>query len=390
MNKSSKISILVVTILLILLQNVSSAEVKNVIVLICDGMGFEQVRAASMYGYGQEGQLCFEQYYRGEMTTHSANSHLDRLHVTCSAAAASALATGQKVNNRVVNYDVNDEPIKPMMKYQQEFGRATGIVTTSFVTDVTIAGFCAHCENRDASDASEIVAEEYLTQSRLNLLFGAYQADGSGMTPRKARLGGYQVARTRQSMLDMTKSIGNESVEGLRLMGLFAAAEEMPYEFDYNRQKGVLQSFEGMDLLLNYDLIPHLSEMAATAINILEDDPDGFFLMIEGVVDHAGHDNIIEHSVGEMLEFEATCQVVFDWVKDRDDTLVLIISDHETGGLRVIRNKGRGFMPEIFWGSTQHTGINVPVYATGQGAEEFEGVIDNTDIFKIIMKLTER
>jgi len=66
-----------------------------------------------------------------------------------------------------------------------------------------------------------------------------------------------------------------------------------------------------------------------------------------------------------------------------------VTADHECGGLWVVKNNRRGSMPDVFWGSKKHTGVNVPIYAVGQGAKEFIGVIDNTDIFKIIMKLTE-
>ena len=72
------------------------------IVMIGDGMGFEQVKAASLYAFGREGSLSFEKYYCGEVTTHSANSYLNKNHATDSAASITAMATGQKVNNKVM------------------------------------------------------------------------------------------------------------------------------------------------------------------------------------------------------------------------------------------------------------------------------------------------
>ena len=111
--------------------------------------------------------------------------------------------------------------------------------------------------------------------------------------------------------------------------------------------------------------------------------------MVEGArIDSAGHDNLIEFNVFETLEFTNAFQVVLNWAENRHDTLIIVTADHECGGLVVIKNRGKGFMPEVFWGSEDHTGANVPIYTVGEGAREFVGVIDNTEIFTKIMKLT--
>ena len=98
-----KSRLIVLFVVLILLGQTSYAAVKNVILMIGDGMGFEHVKAASLYAYGEEGELSFERYYRGEMMTHSANSHRVSYHATDSAAAATAMATGEKVNNGIIS-----------------------------------------------------------------------------------------------------------------------------------------------------------------------------------------------------------------------------------------------------------------------------------------------
>ena len=146
--------------------------------------------------------------------------------------------------------------------------------------------------------------------------------------------------------------------------------------------------------IIDYDTVPHLSEMTSAAIRALDNDPNGFFLMVEGGrIDKAAHINIIERNVFETLEFDRAFRVVMNWAKDREDTLIIVTADHECGGLKVLRNRGRGSMPDVLWSSRydstkDHTGVNVPVYAVGEGAENFAGVIDNTDIFKILVKLT--
>jgi alkaline phosphatase len=372
-------------IILILFGQISRAAVKNVIVMIGDGMGFEHVKAASLYAYGEEGKLSFEKYYCGELATHSADSHLVKYHATDSAAAATAMATGQKVKNGVISERAG-EPIKTILEYLKEQGKATGLITTVPVTHATPAGYGAHSRSRN--NHSDI-ANDYMTQSRPNLLFGAYYKNGKGMTVEKAEKAKYIVAITRQQMLDMVTPVDENSNEVFFMAGLFCP-DEMPWEYDYYHPQKILFPLEE-EHIPNYDVIPHLSEMTSAALCVLDNDPDGFFLMVEGgKIDWAGHDNIIEHSVFETLEFDRAFRRVMDWLEDRDDTLIVVTADHECGGLWVVKNNRKGFMPEVFWGSTNHTGINVPIYAVGQGAKEFAGVIDNTDLCKIIMKLTKK
>jgi alkaline phosphatase len=372
--------------ILVIMCQASSAEIKNVIILIGDGMGFEEVRAASMYAYGQEGMLTFERFYRGEVRTNSADSYLTRNHATDSAAAATAMATGHKVNNGVISEEAN-EPLKTLLEYSKDRGQATGLITTVFLTDATPAGFGAHAGTRN--NGADI-AEDYIKNSRPNILFGAYYNNNTGMPDNMVRLAGYNIVKTRQQMLNAIAEAGRNSGKDFHIAGLFTPGQDMPFEYDYYRQSRMLFPYEGMNLL-SYDVIPHLSEMTSAALNILDNNKDGFFLMVEcGGIDHADHANVLERSVYAVLEFEQACVNVFNWMWDRDDTLVVVTADHETGGLKIIKNNGRGYMPDVFWGGTDHSGINVPIYATGQGAEEFVGVIDDTDIFKTIKRLTEK
>jgi alkaline phosphatase len=380
-----KTCLLILVVVLVLLGQVSWAGVKNVVLMIGDGMGFEQVKAASLYAYGREGSLSFEKYYRGEMTTHSANSYLQDSHATDSAAAVTAMATGQKVDNSVLSQK-GDEPIKTILEYLQEEGKATGLVTTVPVTHATPAGFGAHTENRNNY---EEIADDYLNQTRPNVLFGAFYANGRGMTETKAKQADYMVAQTREQMHHIVWSADQNPTKEVFIVGLFSP-DEMPWEYDYYNPHRILFPEEKKSDSPGYDEVPHLSEMTAASLSLLGNDPDGFFLMVEGgKIDWACHDNIIEHCVFNTLEFDKAFQVVLNWADDQDDTLILVTADHECGGLRVVKNRGKGFMPEVFWGSTKHTGANVPVYAIGLGAEKFVGVIDNTELFTIILELSK-
>jgi alkaline phosphatase len=390
-----KSCLFIVITIFISLGQTSQAAVKNVILMIGDGMGFEQVKAASLYAYGEEGKLPFEKYYRGEVTTHSADSYLNNDHATDSASSATAMATGQKVDNKVIS-ERDGEPIPTILELLQKKGKATGLVTTVPITHATPAGFGAHTKHRDRN---RDIADDYLNETRPNILFGAYYKNGKGMTKTKAEKAGYEVVETREQMEHVVKSVSQNSTEEVFIAGLFSP-DSMPWEYDYYNPRKNPLSEEIKNEMPSYDTIPHLSEMTEAALSILNNDPNGFFLMVEGgKIDKAGHNNIIEDNVFETLEFTRAFLVALNWAQNRNDTLIIVTADHECGGLMVVKTPRKpvteprtGFMPEVFWGSLSrwHTGVNVPVYAIGPGAEEFVGVVDNTKIFTVIKKITEQ
>jgi hypothetical protein len=157
---------------------------------------------------------------------------------------------------------------------------------------------------------------------------------------------------------------------------------------DTEAETMVFGQFGAVILPYEYDglgELPHLSEMAATALSILDNEPNGFFLMIEGGrIDHACHDNDIPRSILETTEFDKTVQVAMDWAAGRTDTLILVCADHETGGLTVVANNGAGAWPTVDWSSTGHTEANIPVYAWGMNAKLISGVMDNTEMFEVV------
>jgi alkaline phosphatase len=151
-----------------------------------------------------------------------------------------------------------------------------------------------------------------------------------------------------------------------RVSGQFGE-DHLPYEYDGD-----------------YSTLPHLSEMTAVALDILDDDPEGFFLMVEGGrIDHAGEDNELERNVFETIEFAHAVQVARDWAGNRRDTLILVTADHEAGGLTVLEGEDAQGFPNVSWSTTGHTGVDVPVYAWGTHAERVDGVMDNTDLFRL-------
>jgi hypothetical protein len=143
----------------------------------------------------------------------------------------------------------------------------------------------------------------------------------------------------------------------------------MPYEYDGLGDK------------------PHLSEMTATALDILDKDTDGFFLMVEGgKIDEACHSNDLERAVGEVVEFSNAVQVAIDWVIARGETdyLILVAADHETGGLTVLQNNGQYQYPSVSWTTTGHTATNVRVFALGVNSDMISGIMNNTDMFAVV------
>jgi alkaline phosphatase len=321
----------------------------NVILFIGDGMGFEQVKAAGMYAHGSAGTLSFEALpYQARVTTYSASSS-----VTDSAAAATALATGFKVNNGVLSLAIpgDGRELETVLEHLRDQGKRTGLVTTAFVTHATPAGFGAHEPSRLNYSA---IAGDYLNQTLPDVLFGG---GGNGITPEAAEAAGYTVVISRTAM----QALNTETVT--RTSGQFGD-DHLPYEYD------------GLGEL------PHLSEMTEVALDILDTDPDGFFLMVEGArIDHAGHANDLPRGILETIEFANAVGEALEWAQGRADTLVLVTADHETGGLAVLGNNGQGEWPDVSWSTTTHTGAEVPIYGWGVNAELVTGTLDNTDLF---------
>jgi len=324
---------------------------RNVVLLIGDGMGFEAVHAARCF---QGAPLSFENFTnQGSSATCSASAP-----VTDSAAGATAIATGHKVANGVISIaNPGDEHEYPtLLEVLQRRGKSTGLVSTKFLTDATPAAFGAHASNRAQSTD---IASDYFTQTKPYVLLGGGAA---GITPQAAISAGYVVVTNRAGLLALdTERTGPVS-------GQFGP-DNMPCELD------------GMKDL------PHLSEMADVALRILDNDPDGFFVMIEGaLIDKAGHANQIECSVREVSELSKTVATVLNWASNRTDTLVVVTADHETGGLRVTQDNGPGKEPTVTWQGRDHTPTNVPVFAWGAGSGSFTGKMDNTDLFKKIIE----
>jgi alkaline phosphatase len=331
----------------------TSTSPPSLILFFGDGMGFEHVKAAGMFWNGSAGTLLFEGFLdQNSMTTDNISGG-----ITDSAASATAMATGIKVANSVISMSPPgySTPLQTLLEEFKGLGWRTGLVTTSFVSDATPAAFGAH--EPDRTNLSNIV-DDYLNDSRPNVLFGG----ATSITPQRAQSAGYTVVTDRNSM----QALNTDTTTFVS--GQFGSSY-MPFAFD------------GLGSL------PHLSEMTDTALDILDNDPDGFFLLVENeLTDNAGHANDIQDIVYEIKEIDDAVQVALNWAAGRNDTLIIVLSDHETGGLTVLANRGQGVLPLVSWSTTLHTSVEAPVYAQGVNADQISGTFnfDNTDIHDII------
>jgi len=328
--------------LLLLTGTAGAAPIRNVVLFIGDGMGPGQVAAARCYAGTN---LFFEGFpYQSRVSTCDAAGF-----VTDSAAAATAIATGRKVNGGVISLALPGDAaeLETLLEHFKGLGKRTGLVTTSYLTDATPASFGAHDSNR--YDSAQIAAD-YLAQTRPDVLMGG---GAEGLDAAAAEAAGYAVVTDRVSLA---------GVDAGRLCGLFGWAY-LPYAYD------------GLGAL------PGLSDMTVKALDILNRGPDGFFLMVEGgLIDIACHGNDLPRCVGEMLALDAAVQKVAAWAAGREDTLVLVMADHETGGLAVTADNGPGVLPDVLWTTTGHTGTSVGLYGWGVNAPLVARVTDNTQV----------
>lgn len=293
-------------------------KVKNVIYLIADGMSDGILTAAKYYKDIQDGilgndKLAMDSIRSGFVKTAWANGP-----ITDSAPAGTALSSGYKTNPGVVGLNTEGKPQATILEAAEFSGLSTGIIATSEITHATPAAFSAHVENRQ--DYNSIMKQQLYKDIEVvlgggSLFFestgGGKRNDGKDLTKDIKALG-YDYVTTKSEM--------NESNSN-KLWGLFKE-KDLAYDFD--------RVAEGNDEE------PSLAEMTEKAIEVLERDEQGFFLMIEGSkIDWAAHANDPAGAIGDILAFDEAVKVALDYAKENQDTIVVVTTDHANSGFSI-------------------------------------------------------
>lgn len=402
-------------------------KVENIIYMIPDGFSADY---ASNYRVYKGEDAVWDDHLKGMFTTHSADSA-----ITDSAAAGTAMSTGEKTNNGVIGLDTEGNELETILEASQEDGKATGLVATSTITHATPAAFASHVDDRN--NETEIARQ--MLANEVDVILGGGKSnflpiDQGGNQEElnlieQAEEQGYEFVETQGELLE-SNDIALK--KGEKLLGLFADDALAPELHRAETEE------------------PSLAEMTETAIDILEEDKDGFFLMVEGSqIDWAGHDNDAGWAMSEVEAFEAAVKEAIDFAKKDGETLVVVAADHDTGGMTTGSNgsldlnadlltnvtatgaymadqlnEERSNVSEVLethtgfelteeeiqaieeadnaslainkvvsdrasigWTSGNHTGADIPVYAYGPRADKFVGFLDNTDLPMIIAEV---
>ena len=364
---------------------------KYIIFMVPDGMGLADVTAARIFKYGQGGGNLYLETLStiGYQKTYSA----DRL-VTDSAAAASAWASGDKFRNGEISCHDNDQdgkceptPTPTILETAKEKDKSTGLVVTSSVTHATPAAFGAHVPSRDCQNE---IARQFIQLTGVDVILGGglkhfnsteIQADKCGTFGNfiaDAENKGYDVVYTGKE-LDSAVAKGSK-----KILGLFAPEGKTPELFRVDSKEHYRQQE------------PTLPQMTAAALETLEKDEDGFFLLVEGSqIDWANHHNDVAYQVSETLAFDAAVQTVLNWVHEKPSrgqhTLVIVAPDHETGGFAINDTRESeyqaGDLVHGAWTTKRHTGGDVLIWSQGPGSEYLGRAVDNTDVYRVMREV---
>lgn len=399
--------------------NTTPTTAKNVIFMLPDGASAAYAVNYRYFKEGPDGPV-WEPLLKGMVQTDAFNNP-----ITDSAAGATAYATGVKTRTGSVGVDFFGNELTSLADLASEAGKATGIVSTAAVTDASPAAFGA--SNPQRNNQADI-AQQYIANDDLDVILGAGRTEFLQESE-----GG-----TQPEGLDLIELAGQQ---GLTYV---STAEELA-GFDGERILGLFSDEEYLDPIGNRPAEePTLAQMTDVALETLSKDEDGFFLFIEEEnSDTFGHANDAATAMHAMASFEASMERVLAFQAENPDTLVVMVADHDTGGMTVQPGTTEGSTPAIFrdftataeeiagsfdaaspdsirstvegytgltltddeisviggsedaaldlaqllsarggveFTTTGHTAIDVPIYAVGPGAELFTGVQENTEV----------
>ena len=337
-------------------DNSTGSEAQNVILFIGDGMGIGQVSAASdLLEFPGDRPAMIDTPHVALVRSWVADNLAPD-----SASTGTAMATGYKTRKKAVGVLEDGRVVRNLFEVARDDGRATGLITTSGVVDATPATFTVHVEWRD--DYHEIF--EKMLASGTELLIGGDWTH-------------FSKAKKNRTYLD-----------------LLSRAEELGQEHGYHviRDPSAIDTAE-LPLLALFPPRPsggnsHGPPLAATArraIELLQEDPEGFLLLVEcEITDEFGHFNDIEEVMNGIRELNSAVAAVLEVIEGDGETLVVVTADHDTGSLAVVEGDYGEGHATVRWATGDHSTQWLPLFAFGPGAEHFTGVLDNTEVGKLI------
>jgi alkaline phosphatase len=332
-------------------QKFKSKTPKNVIMMIGDGMGVTEVFAGLT---ANGGHLFLDNFkHVGFSKTQSSDNY-----ITDSAAGGTALSSGIKTYNGAIGVNPDTAAVKTILEMSEEKGLATGLISTSAITHATPASYIAHQGSRGSY---EDIAADFM-KTDIDVFIG----------------GGYKHFAQRKDKLDLTKELQAKGYQVLRNMDEIAKVKSGKLAGLTADEHNEVYPLRKMNLPLS----------TKTALNILSQNKKGFFIMIEGSqIDFGGHANNTIYVVNEMLDFDRAIGQALEFAAKDGETLIVVTADHETGGMALVKGDLRTGMVKGAFPTGDHTATMVPVFSYGPGAENFTGIMENTDIAKKIMNL---
>ncbi|WP_370598867.1 alkaline phosphatase [Plesiomonas shigelloides] len=405
--------------------SLSDKQVKNVILLIGDGMGDSEITAARNYANGAGG------FFAGidalPLTGQYTHYALDKKtgkpdYVTDSAASATAWSSGVKTYNGALGVDIHEKPHTTLMQLAKAAGKGTGNVSTAELQDATPAAMMAHvtarkcygpeatsklCPTNALENGGKGSITEQMLQTRPDVTLGggmktfsevSKAGAGQGKTLRQqAQEQGFVIVET----LDDLKKVQSAD-QKTPLLGLFSDGN-MPV-----RWKGPKASYHGnldqpaVTCTANPERsasVPNLADMTEKAIDLLKTNPNGFFLQVEGAsIDKQDHAANPCGQFGETVDLDEAVQKALEFARADGNTLVIVTADHahssqivapdtKAPGLTQALNTKDGAVMAISYGtaeadeSQEHTGSQLRIAAYGPRAANVVGLTDQTDLF---------
>lgn len=332
----------------------------QVILFIGDGVGVSHWTAAKL---ASADALAVARFHTiGLVDTRASDSD-----ITDSAAGATAYSAGVRTYNGAIGVGPDSVAVPTILEVARDRGWATGLVATSSVTHATPAAFAAHVPSR----ALEFEIARQLVAGRVDVLLGG----GRRWFDRAVRPDAIDLlGRLRGTHRLIGTAAELRTVDGTKVRRLagFFADNQMPAAAERT---------------------PTLPDMTRAAIEILSRDPEGFFLMVEGSQpDWRSHANDpLQAVVAEVVDFDRAIGVGLEYQRRHPGVLIVVVSDHETGGLAIeTTGTGRAARVVADYTTTGHTGQMIPLFATGPGAEPFGGIQENWRVGQLLMGLIAR